>query len=41
MAALRLPMRRLREILRQKYGCGLSPPAIARAWGVGVGTVSE
>ncbi len=41
MPALRLPMRRLREILRLKYDCGLSHRAIARACGVGAGTVSE
>ena len=41
MAALRLPMRRLREILRLKHECGLSHRAIALACGVGAGTVSE
>jgi transposase len=41
MPALRLPMRRLREILRLKYDCGLSHRAIASACGVGAGTVSE
>jgi DNA-directed RNA polymerase specialized sigma24 family protein len=41
MAALRLPMRRLREILRLKHECGLSHRAIAVACGVGAGTVSE
>ncbi|MEK7756518.1 MAG: IS21 family transposase [Planctomycetota bacterium] len=41
MAAMRLPMRRLREILRLKYECGLSHRAIASACGVGAGTVSE
>ena len=41
MAATRLPMRRLREILRLKHACGLSHRAIARACGVGAGTVSE
>jgi transposase len=34
-------MRRLREILRLKHACGLSHRAIARACGVGAGTVSE
>ncbi|MGH2376435.1 MAG: IS21 family transposase [bacterium] len=34
-------MRRLREILRLKYACGLSHRAIASACGVGAGTVSE
>jgi transposase len=41
MPALRLPMRRVREILRLKYDCGLSHRAIARGCGVGAGTVSE
>jgi hypothetical protein len=34
-------MRQVREILRLKYGQGLPHRAIARACGVGVGTVSE
>lgn len=37
----RLPMRRISEILRLKYKDGLRHRAIARACGVGVGTVSE
>lgn len=41
MGAERLPMRRISEILRLKYEGGLSHRAIARACGVGVGTVSE
>ena len=41
MAAMRLLMRRLREILRLKHACGLSHRAIASANGVGAGTVSE
>jgi len=41
MAATRLPMRRLREILRLKHACGLSHRAIARSCGVGSGTVSD
>lgn len=41
MAALRLPMRRLRDILRLKFECGLSHRAIGRACGVGAGTVSD
>lgn len=40
MAAKRLPMRKLREILRLKHEAGLSHRAIARACSVGVGTVS-
>jgi len=41
MAATRLLMRRLRELLRLKYEAGLSHRAIAQACAVGVGTVSE
>lgn len=41
MGAERLPMRRIREILRLKNECGLSHRAIAQACGVGLGTVSE
>jgi transposase len=41
MGAERLPMRRIREVLRLKYERGLSHRAIARASGVGVGTVWE
>lgn len=41
MGAKRLPMRQIREILRLKYERGLRHRAIARACGVGVGTVSE
>ena len=41
MAAKRLPMRRLREILRLKYEAGLSHRAIARACSVGLGTVAR
>ena len=37
----RLPMRQIREILRLKYEGSLRHRAIARACGVGVGTVSE
>ncbi len=40
MGAKRLPMRQIREILRLKHE-GLANRAIARACGVGVGTVSE
>ena len=40
MGAERLPMRRIREVLRLKHE-GLSHRAIARSCGVGVGTVSE
>ena len=41
MGANRLPMRKLREILRLKYERRMRHRAIARACGVGVGTVSE
>ena len=41
MGTRRLPMRKLREILRLKYEKRLRHRAIARACGVGVGTVSE
>lgn len=41
MGAERLPMRQIREVLRLKYEGGLRHRAIARACGVGVGTVSE
>ncbi len=41
MGAKRLPMRKLREILRLKYKKRMRHRTIARACGVGVGTVSE
>ena len=41
MGTRRLPMRKLREILRLKYERHLRHRAIARACDVGVGTVSE
>ena len=40
MAATRLLMRRLRDILRLKYEAGLPHRAIAQACAVGLGTVS-
>jgi hypothetical protein len=40
MAATRLPMRRLRELLRLKYGAGLSHRAIAQACAMGLGAVT-
>ena len=40
MAATRLLMRRLRELLRLKYDAGLSHRAIAQACAVGLGTVT-
>ena len=41
MAATRLLMRRLRELLRLKYDAGLSHRAIAQACAVGLGTVTD
>ena len=41
MAATRLLMRRLRDILRLKYEAGLPHRAIAQACAGGLGTVSE
>ena len=41
MAAKRLTMRQLREILRLKLGCGLAQRAVATAVKAGKGTVSE
>ena len=40
MAATRLLMRRLRELLRLKYDAGLSHRAIAQACAMGLGTVT-
>src|SRR5258708_5387714 len=40
MAATRLLLRRLRELLRLKYDAGLSHRAIARACALGLGTVT-
>ena len=40
MAATRLLMRRLRELLRLKYDVGLTHRAIAQACTVGLGTVT-
>src|ERR1700724_3142408 len=40
MAATRLLMRKLRDLLRLKYEAGLSHRAIARACSIGVSTVS-
>ena len=40
MAATRLLMRRLRELLRLKYEAGLSHRAIAQACALGLGTVT-
>ena len=40
MGATRLPMRKLRDVLRLKFDRGLPHRAIARACGIGQGTVS-
>jgi transposase len=40
MAATRLPMRRLRDLLRLKFEAGLSHRAIAQACAIGLGTVT-
>ena len=40
MAASKLPMRKLRDVLRLKYAAGLPQRAIAQACGVGLGTVT-
>ena len=41
MGTERLPMRRIREVLRLRYEMGRSQREIARACGMGTGTVSE
>ena len=41
MPARRLLMRKIREVLRLTHGQGLSHQAVARACGVGVGTVNR
>jgi transposase len=41
MAAERLPMRQIREILRQKWALRLSHRAVAGSLGVGLGTISS
>ena len=40
MAALRLPMRKLRDVLRLTYETQLQQRAIAHACGLGLGTVN-
>src|SRR5262249_20223316 len=40
MAASRLPMRKLRDVLRLHYDAGLSHRAIAQACAIGLGTVT-
>jgi hypothetical protein len=39
MPTERLLMRQIREILRLRWACGLPQRAVARACGVGLGTV--
>ncbi len=41
MPAERLPMRKVREVLRLKYACGVSERVIARSIGVSRSTVAE
>ena len=41
MPTERLLMRQIREILRLRWACGLPQRAVARACGVGLGTVSD
>jgi transposase len=41
MPTERLLMRQIRELLRLRWACGLPQRAVARACGVGLGTVSE
>jgi transposase len=41
MAAERLSMRQIREILRQKWALGLSHRAVSRSVGLGLGTISS
>jgi hypothetical protein len=41
MPTERLLMRQIREILRLRWACSLPQRAVARACGVGLGTVSE
>ena len=41
MAAKRLPMRKIRDILKMKHELGLPHRSIARALHVSIGTVSE
>jgi Helix-turn-helix domain len=41
MPTERLLMRQIRELRRLRWACGLPQRAVARACGVGLGTVSE
>jgi biotin operon repressor len=41
MPAERLPMRKVREVLRQMYACGASERVIAQSLGIGRTAVGE
>ncbi len=41
MPAERLPMRKIREVLRLKYACGVSDRVIARSVGIGRTAIAE
>ena len=41
MPAERLPMRKIREVLRLKYACGASDRVIARSVGIGRTAIAE
>ena len=41
MPAERLPMRKVREVLRQRYACGASERVIAQSLGIGRMAVGE
>ena len=41
MPAERLPMRKVREVLRQRYACGVSERVIAQSLGIGRTAVGE
>ena len=41
MPAERLPMRKVREVLRQRYACGASERVIAQSLGIGRTAVGE
>lgn len=41
MLAERLPMRKIREVLRLKYACGVSDRVISRSVGIGRTVIAE
>ena len=41
MPAERLPMRKVREVLRQRYACGASERVIAQSMGIGRTAIGE